>query len=379
MLFRTLILSLFFAFAVPGNGNSQKGRLPGDEDLVKAQCSIVEIQPSTTNAIPGNLSFSHIKVVDERFLNSSSGYFHASKTGNLFKICHQSSLKDEIAAFITSYFKEQLSPQGDTLFVQIKRCWIRNYELLQHDSHTKPVLNGIDLNLEFYLLRGSCNYALYRFDSTLVENGKSEQVVGKLISKGLLASLKKLERIPNIDPQKRKCITAFQIDSFNNIYRRQPILTEKAPRKGVYLSCDEFRNNTPAFEDFTIDIKSTADILYVKARNLKDSVITDALLFSDGKDMYARLGQNFYPIYKCGDNFEFYGSYQLQTGRSQVSKLLTPNQYAGTNMTLWGLTMNALQARGQDPTGKTQLWTIDFDSGKLISPLQSYYNSLQSP
>jgi len=376
---RTLILTVFSILTVCTNGSSQKGKLPDDEELVKATCSVIEIIPAASKAPALNLPFSHIKVTDERFITCSSGYFHAKNTGNLFKICHPSSLQNEVANFYTDYFKAQLPAAGDTLFIQIKKCWLRNYELLLNDSHTKPITNGIELNIEFYLRKGNCNYPLYRFDSTFVENGKSEQIAGKLMSKSLMASIQKLQTVNFENIQKRRCVSDHQIDSFNNIYRHIPILAEKVAHKGVYINGDDLKNNKPAFEEFNVDIKPTADILYVKGKNLKDSVITDMLLFSDGKDMYARLGQNFYPIYKCGDNFEFYGAWQLQKGRSLASRMLTPNQFAGTDMTLWGLTMNALQARGEDPGSKTQLWTIDFESGKLISPLQSYYSSQQHP
>jgi hypothetical protein len=44
----------------------------------------------------------------------------------------------------------------------------------------------------------------------------------------------------------------------------------------------------------------------VNGKNLKDSIITDAWGFSDGNRLFIRYGGNFYPLYRTGDNFEFF-------------------------------------------------------------------------
>lgn len=369
---RNLIHVLFFAVALPVIGNSQKGKLPTDEDLAKINCSVVVIEPPANKAPATSFPFSHIKVADERIDKKSSGYFHARQSGDIYRLCHTNNFSEEISQFLKSYLSGSFDNSGDTLFVQIKKFWLRNYDVLNHDSHSRSIRNGIDVNIEFYLRQSSCNYALYKFDSVIVQEGKSQEIAGKLMNRAILASIQKLQQISFNGIAKRRCISASQIDSFNNIYQKLPVFTEKMLRKGVYLSLDEFKNNKPSYEDFSLALSSSADLIYVKGRVLKDSVITDAIAFSDGTNMFVTMAGNFYPIYKCGDNFELYGLKQVRpTFHTRSGLPMDMRDPMGINMVNLGVgtAVSSIFNRLDDwGATKIKLYSLDLASGKLINP-----------
>jgi hypothetical protein len=381
---RTLILILFLIVTAPETGSSQKLKLPGDEELAKTQCSVVTIEPAASKTRVSSFPFSHIKVIDERINKSSSGYFHARQSGDIYKICHANNLNDEIHQFLIDYFSNSLDNSGDTLLVQVKKFWLRNYDVLNQDSYSRSVRNGIDVRIEFYLRQGSCNYALYKFDSVIIQDGKSQEIAGRLMSKALLGSIQRLQQLSPGSIAKRRCISASQIDSFNSIYHNLPVFTEKVLRKGVYLTIGEFKNNKPSYEDFTVALGTSADLIYVKGRNIKDSVITDALGFSDGNSMFIKMTGNFYPIYKCGDNFELYGI-QTAPNKGPAHRSTLPmdmRNTMGMNMMYLGVgtAVSSIFNRLDDiGSSKVRLYALDLESGKLINPSQSYYNSQQHP
>jgi hypothetical protein len=368
MTFRTIILILLFVFTVPEIGNSQKGKLPGDEELAKTKCSVVTIDPPSTTATVTAFPFSYIKVADERVNKTSSGFFHARQSENIYRICHSNTLGDEITHFLADFFNGRLNQSGDTLFVQVKKFWIRNYDILNHDSYSKSVRNGIDIKIEFYLRQGTCNYALYKFDSVIIQKGISQKIAGELMNKALIASMQKLLQLSNSGIAKRRCISSSQIDSFNKIYQNLGIHDVRIARKGIYLTVDELKNNKPSFADYSLELGSTADLLFVKGRTLKDSVITDALGFSDGNYMFVRMGQNFYPIYKCGDNFELYGIQKTGTPSAPYRNTLPMDPRNPVSTTMINMGVSALFNRIDFQSSKIRLFALDLESGKLINP-----------
>jgi hypothetical protein len=94
-------------------------------------------------------------------------------------------------------------------------------------------------------------------------------------------------------------------------YRSIPILKE-TPRKGVYLTFNQFKNNQPAFADFDVSLSENADAIFVKGKILQDSAIIDAWGFSDGKNTYIRVNSNFFLLLKAADNFEFYSFEEIK-------------------------------------------------------------------
>jgi hypothetical protein len=120
----------------------------------------------------------------------------------------------------------------------------------------------------------------------------------------LIASLRKGL---NYDQKNKslRCISRASLDSFN-LVRSSFVVSTTTPAKGVYLKIDQFKNNTPAFTDFEILLNKVSDQIFVKGKRGIDSLIGDAWGYSDGKMAYCRIGQNYFPLFKCGNNFDLY-------------------------------------------------------------------------
>ena len=74
-----------------------------------------------------------------------------------------------------------------------------------------------------------------------------------------------------------------------------------------------YESTTKIIGQFNYHNKNHTCELIVTSKTLKkDSAINDAWGFSDGSSLFIRYGDNFYPLYRTGDNFEFFAKNKPQ-------------------------------------------------------------------
>ncbi len=361
-----LFVTALLLLALPSNVLSQKKKnweLPSHCYYTR----FVSIINNSTSALP----FSKIILSDNRFDTSKLGYIYDSEWAKYYKLCLKKDFIEEGATFLNNYFSPNFSQTDDVVFACIKnisnRMAIPGKEAKPKDKKKREY--NFYLKVEFYLKKGTGYYPLYRFDSTIIYNWNSKEELSEQISKAFISSTQKLSNLSIYITDKKNTLTYQQIDSFNNISRNIPLLKQAAVQRGIYLTLNQFKENQPSYRNFEISSSEAADLLYVKGKNLEDSVISDAWAFSDGTKMFIRIGYNFFPLYKIGNNFEFYGHPNISTNKPFAINSANPYQPTVRGAGMTGAAIE-LGVRGimsfiKTTTKDLQPYVLDMESEKI--------------
>lgn len=273
--------------------------------VLPSESQYFKITPKA-NPVKHSLLFKNILIIDSRLDNSSKiGYYNHRKENKSKKISLLDDLTNVFSGFANSYFN-----LNDTSTSGIIYAYIKNFRInVVNSVDSLNMKSGyvVSLKVEFYLRKESCNFPLYRFDSTGSGMIDFPDDVNEILGKWIKASFEKLTLPVTFNLQKRSCLSIHQIDSFNLVGRNYPILKTNQYNKGIFMTIDEFRQNKPSISEFKINRSKYYDFIYVKTKEKEDSVISDAFGYSDGKYIYIRFGYSFFTLFKSGDGFEFHG------------------------------------------------------------------------
>ncbi len=252
------------------------------------------------------LPFQSIVVSDERSDTLKAGYFYSGRNGKVIKkVCFKNGMTTQVSFFVNSYFQFNTESKSSILAC-VKKMWFGTYDTTDIKENKLTVRSRkLIFRIEFYRKDQNCYYPLYRFDSTINMNGIIGNNLTSIVELALAASLKKLSRVGESNSLNLKCLSQRQIDSFNTISKRFPILKEKIAKKGVYMTVEEFRNNKPAYTDFSLKLGRGNDQLSVKG--IEGPSAVKAWAVSDGEKMYIRMANNYFEIFRSGYTYDFYG------------------------------------------------------------------------
>ncbi len=245
--------------------------------------------------------FNSVTVLDERLDTTKLGYSFINSHIPRKKFCFQDGTKKEISTFLHGYLHENYSILNNTLIVCLKKFWIVSYAKKDYD---------LFLKIEFYLKDDSCYRPLYRIDSMF----SARLDLTTFIENALIQTTSRLDEVSIFEYKQLICVSSNQLEAFNQKPKQVPVLKEKMAAKGVYLNFEQFKNNRPAFTDFVVSFDNLTDIIYVKDHNGKDSSVINAWAISDGEIAYLKYGYNFFPLFRSGDNFDFYAFDKIVPG-----------------------------------------------------------------
>jgi hypothetical protein len=345
---------------VSGKVFTQKKHSPEVLQL-PSNCHDIKFEGSK-NQLTTTLPFSRIFISDSRFDTSKIGYYEDRKKGQEAKLCVAGGLSDNLSKFLNSCFNANFSQSKSTIHAFVKNFWVSKEIPLDKYDQKQPGYN-LSLKIEFYLQNEECFFPLFRFDSTETVYPSRDNSIDKLINDFCLRSTKKLFEPVITSFQKKKCVLLSQIDSFNTAQKNIPVLVAKEIKQGIYLNFDQFKENKPAFIDFETSFSPASDVLYVKGSILKDSAITDAWGFSDGKNIFIRQGFNFFPLVRCGNNFEFYAFEKITTSSIFYGPTTSNSGSLKRSAIEAGVTglLSSIRTKSKD----TYLYLLDMESGKI--------------
>lgn len=281
---------------------SQKKITDDDSPNAKYACLPMEFT-KRTNPSNVQLSINNIEIIDARADTSKIGFFHSSTNSQKVKLCLTRG-SEKIGSFLNNYLKKNITDSTRSLVLSMRKIWIGEYD-------TSMIINGgvkiklVFLKAEFYIKESECFYPLYRFDSSiLVQKGNDEKIF-EAIEDILIASLGKALNFDYSNLKNKNCVSKTRIDSFN-IARMNFLILAGQTKKGIYLKFEDFRQNKPAFTDFEIKFNKVSDHLFVIGKRGFDSLIMDAWGYSDGERLYCQVMSNYFPLFRSGNNFDFY-------------------------------------------------------------------------
>lgn len=266
----------------------------------------------------GSIPFREIIIVDQRFDTTKLGYVNSNQKVKLGK---------GWTDILNSYFKNNLDPNAErSLVIFIKSFWMQK-GIVEKIVHKKIVTRDIfgssefgeigaqrisnsgsvTCNLEIFSKTGDDYQALYRID-TFFLNPITSFNRARLREYFFLPFDSVFQKTSKTDIQsllsKRKKHTADEVANAYQKRRTIPLLTEAAPRKGIYYTFKDFRENKPGDPSFRFREGKLSDELYSESGQL----ITDYWGFSDGTDLYIKAGFSAFKAVRQHDTFEIFGS-----------------------------------------------------------------------
>lgn len=170
--------------------------------------------------------------------------------------------------------------------------------------------SGADVSIEFYLQNKLDYYPLYRYDSIITEVMTISEYGHQFIELSLQLSLEKMkkmdQRISSI-MSKRK----FSIEEINNHNEKEfdvPALIDTVFKPGVYMTFDEFKNNSPSQTDYEIKKDKLTDIIYIKQPGGAEFTTREIWGYSDGKNAYVKSANNYFLLQRYVNAFYIFGA-----------------------------------------------------------------------
>lgn len=87
---------------------------------------------------------------------------------------------------------------------------------------------------------------------------------------------------------------------------KKPGIMDDTLQRGIYLTFADFLNNRPLTCRFTLEQDEESDYLYME-QNGEEKLFTDFWGFSDGRDLYTKIGFNFFKLTRDNNTYSFWG------------------------------------------------------------------------
>ncbi len=218
-------------------------------------------------------------------------------------------LKNGTIADIKSFFDSSILASNTTdtdpayeIICTIKKLWLSDEIYCTNGSPSTPggqtihvdIMSGVMLRMEFFALYNNECAPLYRYDTTIVGTETVFKNGGTLSLVRLIGKLKKALSIYVCqDHCCEKKLNYSEIEQYNAARFSIPIL-EQIPRKGIYMSFEEFKNNQPSITEYRVNADKMTDEIYAKDGSGKEMLLRNVYGFSDGTNVYIGGAGNFF-------------------------------------------------------------------------------------
>lgn len=222
---------------------------------------------------------------------------------------------DNFKPTLEKYMNYGLPAEGNNnetqLIVFVKKLWLSSQykpeDESEEDNNIKQGkwVKALLFKIECFLKIDSLYSPLCKLDTNLViiEKDMAEAAPAMIDSclKLLAAKINLLQS--KIQYQKLKKLTSSELDKYNNSRYALPILMKPLPEKGVYVTFNDFKNNTPVYKNFTVQKDKLSDQLYIKDDEGGETLIRDIWGYSDGKDFFIKAADNYFLLKRYGNTF----------------------------------------------------------------------------
>ena len=270
------------------------------------------------------LPFSSIKILDSRFDTTKIGFIPAfnliyNKKDVFRKIRFIGGVAKPLQEYYNDYYKNSFTSNGFELLIVMKRFWLSGV----HTKRDKRIelTNSLENNTnlyckwEYYLAKDGRYLPVKRIDTIIQVSENVAQYVGEEFDERRLPlfkfALKALIELnyfeKNVETFDRKPTKNIEeILNYNAKRNELVVLKDSGFKKGIYLSFEEFKNNTPSIIDYKEE--KTRYKVFKSERYLTDlqgNLINDYLGYSDGEFFrYGKFGND--KVFRIGNTFEFF-------------------------------------------------------------------------
>lgn len=310
------------------------------------------------------LPFSRIEVADVRHDTSKLGFYRMVGSYPTQQYCTKNGVRQELQDHFNNYYKNNLdSNSANQLLICVKKLWVTDFNKMELRSNLRDEYGEhLYYKADIYYQVGDHYYPALRLDS--IFSKKRSGPVGKweFVSRAVQYTIEQLRETDLAAMTKKRSVERHRIDSFYNSFAVQ-ILKDTTFKKGVYATFEDFKKNKPTYDSFELKRGKLSDILYVQESDGKTYVKKDPWGFCDGKNLFVRMGLNFFPIYRINQTWEFYGTNVIE------DKSWFPAMAFGSVPLAYALVQEGSRAtQGETSMGLSRLrpFHIDMETGEIF-------------
>lgn len=257
-----------------------------------------------------NLPFKNVRVLDKRFDSSKLGFsFFGAQYKNIV-------LKPSLSSSIEDCFRNFLSPGSSDriLVIVLRTLWM--HELRSGEEDVEDFNNELRIKAKYvlkadiYSFENNAYQALTRIDTVFEDNHPLRDMASRLLSNSFVCAANKISSLDlgQLFLKKAK-ISEKDVTNYYDQRFKKPRFLHDTLQRGIYLTFADFLNNQPATYKFSLEQDEESDYLYIE-ENGEEKLFTDFWGFSDGENLYLKLGFNFFKLTKDHDTYSFWGCLQ---------------------------------------------------------------------
>ena len=251
---------------------------------------------------PGDIEF-----VDERADKSKLGFVRMGEGNTFYNFVFP---KHDIS-YINSKLptKSTSSVGGERIVIVINHFWMSQIivKSIKADGvfrDDKAYVSFCNFNADYYLQKDKNMKYLGKLDTVVSIRKWIGKISEDLLKETLIISLSVCDKLISCALTNPYFAAELLADSLKNKYA-YPILKTSLPKKGIYPNYEDFLNNKPAEGDF--DLKEDKKRTSLQSNSIDTSVTNAAWGYSDGKDIYKHLNENYYKMNRVENTFELAG------------------------------------------------------------------------
>lgn len=263
--------------------------------------------------------YSKIEVINNLPDSNNLGFIPSDILNDRKNIKPFGNITTWLQSFVNNQFSPNANSKADALL------WVIQDLSIGKDSTQKEAKSFVKLKADMYVGNESNYQLINTFDSTWIEHGDADL--------GGMATMAFIELYKNsAEPTKGPGSIRFQQLPIKFTGTKNDILVQvkgshsdailKADKyaNGVYMSFNEFKNNTPSVSKFYAHVNPVNDkvALYKIAADSSSQIIQNAWGVSINNELYFYTEGQLYPIEKSGNTFYIAKYLEPRTRKNQA-------------------------------------------------------------
>jgi hypothetical protein len=254
------------------------------------------------------LPFKDVRIFDKRFDTSKLGYlFGGLQYKNIL-------LKPSFSTGIENYFRKNFistTSGNKTLVIVIRMLWMHEIRSGEEDvedfNNELKKLSKCIFKADIYSFENNFYQALTRIDTSFEDKSPLVNTSAEFLSNSLYYAANKISSLDleQLFAWKTKISEKDVLNYYDQRFKK-PRITNDILQRGVYLTFDDFLNNHLTTHKFSLEQDEESDYLYIE-ENGEEKLFTDFWGFSDGENLYIRLGFNFFKLTRNNNTYSFWG------------------------------------------------------------------------
>jgi|SRR6185312_15139351 len=375
---RLLFLISFFNFQFnPGLGQVSRNR--HHENLDVHRFLTREIRITSVGSRLRLKKIGGITVIDARPDSLSFGLIQSAGSKPVF-LQASKGVKLEVEHFLDRYLQFDSAHGPGRIILVLDKLWLSDELNQQKDPYSANRIENIDsekvyaesasgiaIRAELYFQDQSGYYPLYRYDSTIAGARTVAEYAGGYLQEALVSCVQNLKKwdsaVENLTKSRK--LSWEEIDRFNKRKFELPILANTLLREGIYMRFEDFRNNRPSYDRFTVKKNKLTDEIYILDSTDGESIVSNLWGYCDGKNVFIRSLKNFYLLQRVNNSFYFYGAAVLVQINRTFNFPYIPGGSPGANLVNAAALGASIISSKKNAEPGNRAYLLDWDSGSL--------------